>query len=132
MIASGGSFVGISSIAAIQVPGESVAYAVSKAGLSMLVRTIARDFAADGVRANVVCPGWVRTEMADQEMAELGEVIGADVGARGFPFGAAGIAHPRAPRLAIRAGAERAQHVGVEQGVGHARLSQGRCHAVGH
>lgn len=79
LIASGGSFVGISSIAAIQVPGESVAYAVSKAGLSMLVRTIARDFAADGVRANVVCPGWVRTEMADQEMAELGEVIGADV-----------------------------------------------------
>jgi meso-butanediol dehydrogenase / (S,S)-butanediol dehydrogenase / diacetyl reductase len=79
LIATGGSFVGISSIAAVQVPGESAAYAVSKAGLSMLVRTIARDFAADGVRANIVCPGWVRTEMADQEMAELGEAIGTDV-----------------------------------------------------
>jgi meso-butanediol dehydrogenase / (S,S)-butanediol dehydrogenase / diacetyl reductase len=28
------------------------------------------------VRANVVCPGWVRTEMADAEMAEFGAPLG--------------------------------------------------------
>jgi NAD(P)-dependent dehydrogenase (short-subunit alcohol dehydrogenase family) len=40
------------------------------------VQSIARDFGPAGVRANVVCPGWVRTEMADSEMAEFGEPHG--------------------------------------------------------
>ncbi|MGY1813351.1 SDR family NAD(P)-dependent oxidoreductase [Blastococcus sp. SYSU D00820] len=72
----GGSVVAVSSIAALRAPGESAAYAVSKAGLVMLAQTVARDFAARGVRANVVCPGWVRTEMADEEMAEFGGPLG--------------------------------------------------------
>ena len=72
----GGSLVAVSSIAALRAPSESAAYAVSKAGLVMLTQTVARDFAARGVRANVVCPGWVRTEMADEEMAEFGGPIG--------------------------------------------------------
>jgi NAD(P)-dependent dehydrogenase (short-subunit alcohol dehydrogenase family) len=38
-----------------------------------LVRAIARDFGRAGVRCNAVCPGWVTTEMADQEMDELME-----------------------------------------------------------
>ena len=72
----GGSLVAVSSIAALRVPSESAAYAVSKAGLVMLAQTVARDFAARGVRANVVCPGWVRTEMADEEMAGFGSPLG--------------------------------------------------------
>lgn len=44
----------------------------------MLVQTIARDFGGAGVRANVVCPGWVRTEMADAEMADFGAPLGLD------------------------------------------------------
>ena len=72
----GGSLVAVSSIAALRAPSESAAYAVSKAGLVMLAQTVARDFAGRGVRANVVCPGWVRTEMADEEMAEFGGPLG--------------------------------------------------------
>jgi NAD(P)-dependent dehydrogenase (short-subunit alcohol dehydrogenase family) len=75
----GGSLVAVSSIAALRAPSAAAAYAVTKAGLVMLVQTIARDYASTGIRANVVCPGWVRTEMADEEMTELGAGLGLDV-----------------------------------------------------
>jgi meso-butanediol dehydrogenase / (S,S)-butanediol dehydrogenase / diacetyl reductase len=44
-------------------------YAATKAGLTMLTQSLAVDHAGDGLRANVVCPGWTITEMADSEMA---------------------------------------------------------------
>lgn len=77
--ASRGCFVGIGSIAGLRVPAGASAYAVSKAALGMLVSTLAVDEGPHGVRANVVCPGWVRTEMADAEMAEFGSGLGLDV-----------------------------------------------------
>jgi meso-butanediol dehydrogenase/(S,S)-butanediol dehydrogenase/diacetyl reductase len=40
-------------------------YAVTKAGLTILTRSLAVDHAHEGLRANVVCPGWTVTEMAD-------------------------------------------------------------------
>jgi meso-butanediol dehydrogenase / (S,S)-butanediol dehydrogenase / diacetyl reductase len=73
-----GSLVAVASIAALRAPSGSAAYAVSKAGLVMLAQTVARDFGGRGVRANVVCPGWVRTEMADEEMAAFGTPYGLD------------------------------------------------------
>lgn len=79
LAAAGGALVGVSSIAGLQPPMAAAAYATSKAGLAMLVRSIARDYGGQGVRANVVCPGWVRTEMADAEMSEFGSTIGAGV-----------------------------------------------------
>ncbi len=74
--ATSGSFVGIGSIAGLRAPREASAYAVSKAALGMLIQTIAVDEAQHGVRANCVNPGWVRTEMADAEMAEFGDSLG--------------------------------------------------------
>jgi NAD(P)-dependent dehydrogenase (short-subunit alcohol dehydrogenase family) len=76
LVASRGTFVGVSSIAALRSPLSTAAYSTSKAGLIALVQSIARDFGPSGVRANSVCPGWVRTEMADQEMAEFGGPFG--------------------------------------------------------
>ncbi|MFI6291451.1 SDR family NAD(P)-dependent oxidoreductase [Nonomuraea sp. NPDC050790] len=78
LIAGSGAFVAVSSIAALRAPAGAAAYAASKAGLTMLTQTIAADFGPQGVRANVVCPGWVRTEMADEEMREFGEPLGLD------------------------------------------------------
>jgi NAD(P)-dependent dehydrogenase (short-subunit alcohol dehydrogenase family) len=74
-----GAFVSVSSIASLRVTEGAAAYSVSKAALTMLTMTLARDFARQGVRANVVSPGWVRTEMADGEMAEFGEPLGLSV-----------------------------------------------------
>jgi len=67
LIASRGSVVGVSSIASLRSGYGMAAYAASKAGLTALVESIAFDYAADGVRANVVCPGWILTEMEAAE-----------------------------------------------------------------
>ena len=73
-----GSIVAVGSAAAFQSGPESVAYCTSKAALVMLVQCIAVDFGPQGVRANAVCPAWVRTPMADALMTELGEQHGTD------------------------------------------------------
>ena len=67
-----------SSAAGIRASPDSLAYCASKAGLAMLTQCIAVDHGPEGVRANCVCPGWVRTPMADEEMAALGERLGTD------------------------------------------------------
>lgn len=54
-----GSFVGNS----VGLPGMS-AYAAAKAGLMGLVRGIAADYGAAGIRANALLPGGTATEMA--------------------------------------------------------------------
>ncbi|NEQ86368.1 MAG: SDR family oxidoreductase [Moorea sp. SIO2I5] len=61
----GGIIVNISSRAAHRgdTP-EYIHYAASKAALSNLTKSIARNFAADGILAYSICPGFVDTEMA--------------------------------------------------------------------
>jgi meso-butanediol dehydrogenase / (S,S)-butanediol dehydrogenase / diacetyl reductase len=67
-----GAIVNVASVAALFAgPGEPQ-YAVSKAALVMLTKSLAVTLGPRGVRANAVCPGWVRTPMADTEMAALG------------------------------------------------------------
>ena len=53
-------------------------YCASKAGLAMLTASIANDYGPKGVRANCVCPGWVRTPMADEDMDEIAARWGTD------------------------------------------------------
>ena len=70
----GGIIVNIASRAAFR--GDSpdhTHYAASKGGMIALTRTIARGFAADGVTAFAVAPGFVRTEMAEEFFAIHGE-----------------------------------------------------------
>jgi len=66
-----GAIVNVASVAALVAgPGEPQ-YAVSKAALVMLTKSQAVTLGPRGVRANAICPGWVRTPMADAEMAAL-------------------------------------------------------------
>ncbi len=55
----GGNVVFVSSINALLGGFSEVAYSVSKAGLHALARCLTADYAGDGVRFNVVCPGSV-------------------------------------------------------------------------
>ena len=71
-----GSVVVISSIAGLAAAPESVGYVTAKHGLIGLARSMARDFGPRGVRVNTVCPGWVRTPMADEEMDQLAALRG--------------------------------------------------------
>jgi meso-butanediol dehydrogenase / (S,S)-butanediol dehydrogenase / diacetyl reductase len=73
LLAGGGAIVGVASISAVRASGGIAGYNATKAGLTMLLQSVAIDYGPRGVRANVVCPGWTRTEMADEEMAALGE-----------------------------------------------------------
>jgi meso-butanediol dehydrogenase / (S,S)-butanediol dehydrogenase / diacetyl reductase len=78
LISARGAIVTVSSLAGLRADPASVAYCSSKAGLIMLTQCIALDYGPAGVRANCVCPGWVRTAMADAAMDELGELRGVD------------------------------------------------------
>ncbi|GGV39265.1 SDR family NAD(P)-dependent oxidoreductase [Streptomyces spectabilis] len=63
-----GSVVAVASVSALRNGVGNAAYATSKAALLQLCRSVAVDYGALGVRANTVCPSWVRTEMADRRM----------------------------------------------------------------
>lgn len=72
LISSRGAVVGVASAAALRATAGIAGYDATKAGLAMLVQSVAVDYGPQGVRANAVCPGWTRTEMADTEMSEFG------------------------------------------------------------
>lgn len=66
-----GSIVLVGSIASLAAGPEVCGYTTAKHALIGLVRSLARDYGPGGVRVNAVCPGWVRTPMADEEMQPL-------------------------------------------------------------
>jgi meso-butanediol dehydrogenase / (S,S)-butanediol dehydrogenase / diacetyl reductase len=74
-----GAVVPVASVAALRASSGMGGYAVTKAGLVMLTQSLAVDHAHQGLRANVVCPGWTVTEMADEEMAAFGASRGLAV-----------------------------------------------------
>ncbi len=73
LISARGNIVFLSSIAGLFAGPGVVGYVTTKHALIGLTRSVARDYGHLGVRANAVCPGWVRTPMADEQMAILCE-----------------------------------------------------------
>ncbi|MGP3534529.1 SDR family NAD(P)-dependent oxidoreductase [Microbacterium sp. RD1] len=71
-----GSVVVVSSLAGLAAGPSTLGYTTAKHALIGLTRSIARDYGNDGVRANAICPGWVRTPMADAEMDEFAAAAG--------------------------------------------------------
>lgn len=51
-------------------------YVTAKHGLLGLARTVAKEAAAYGVRANVICPGFVRTPLVDKQIPEQAKELG--------------------------------------------------------
>jgi NAD(P)-dependent dehydrogenase (short-subunit alcohol dehydrogenase family) len=66
-----GAIVFVASIAALAAGPQVCGYTTFKHALLGLTRSLARDYGPQGVRVNAVCPGWVRTPMADEEMQPL-------------------------------------------------------------
>lgn len=68
----GGSIINISSIEG-QTPGMGLGiYSISKASLIMATKVLAREWGADRIRANVICPGLVRTKFSEALTANQG------------------------------------------------------------
>lgn len=76
LIASRGNVVNVASVAAFHASPHTTSYAAAKAALVSYTRSLAHAHGGDGVRANCVAPGWVRTPMSEMEMRLAAEANG--------------------------------------------------------
>lgn len=68
LIARGGNIVALASIAGLFAGPDAAGYVTMKHACIGLAKSLARDYGRKGVRTNTVCPGWVTTAMADEQM----------------------------------------------------------------
>jgi 3-oxoacyl-[acyl-carrier protein] reductase len=61
----GGAIVNMGSVSSFLALRETPAYTASKAGLLGLTRALADKWAPDGIRVNMVAPGFIRTRMTE-------------------------------------------------------------------
>lgn len=75
---SRGNIVMVASVAGVCAgPSDSFVYAISKGGLVNMTRGLAIELAADAVRVNAVCPGYIDTPMIAAENAATGGQVHA-------------------------------------------------------
>jgi NAD(P)-dependent dehydrogenase (short-subunit alcohol dehydrogenase family) len=58
-----GNIISISSIDATTTPACQVHYTATKAGISMMTKALAIEWAKHGIRVNAIAPGWVLTDL---------------------------------------------------------------------
>jgi NAD(P)-dependent dehydrogenase (short-subunit alcohol dehydrogenase family) len=67
----GGSIINIGSYDGFLADPNFTAYCASKGAVQALSRSVAIDLGKDKVRCNVICPGWIETEMLTDYIAHL-------------------------------------------------------------
>ena len=72
----GGAVIFMGSVHSKEASKLKAPYVTAKHGLLGLCRVIAKEGAAHGVRANVVCPGFVRTPLVDKQIPEQAKELG--------------------------------------------------------
>jgi 3-hydroxybutyrate dehydrogenase len=71
-----GSIVYMGSVHSREASVLKAPYVTAKHGLMGLVKVVAKEGAKHGVRANIVCPGFVRTPLVDKQIPEQAEALG--------------------------------------------------------
>jgi NAD(P)-dependent dehydrogenase (short-subunit alcohol dehydrogenase family) len=84
----GGSIVATASVAGLAGVPHLPAYAASKGGVIALVRQLAIEYAAWGIRVNAICPSTVPTPLVAEAYRERG--ISMEARAKRFPLGRMG------------------------------------------
>jgi 3-hydroxybutyrate dehydrogenase len=72
----GGSIIYMGSVHSKEASLLKSAYVTAKHGLIGLCKVVAKEGAKHGVRANVVCPGFVRTPLVDKQIPEQAKELG--------------------------------------------------------
>ncbi|MES2771406.1 MAG: 3-hydroxybutyrate dehydrogenase [Pseudomonadota bacterium] len=72
----GGSVIFMGSVHSKEASVLKAPYVTAKHGLLGLAKVIAKEGAAHGVRANVICPGFVRTPLVDKQIPEQAKALG--------------------------------------------------------
>jgi len=72
----GGSIVFMGSVHSKEASPLKSAYVTAKHGLLGLARVISKEGAGHGVRANVICPGFVKTPLVEKQIPEQAEELG--------------------------------------------------------
>ena len=71
-----GSIIYMGSVHSKEASKLKAPYVTAKHGLLGLAKVVAKEGAAHGVRANVICPGFVRTPLVDKQIPEQAEKLG--------------------------------------------------------
>lgn len=72
----GGSIIYMGSVHSKEASPLKAAYVTAKHGLLGLARVVAKEGAEHGVRANVICPGFVKTPLVEKQIPEQAEELG--------------------------------------------------------
>ena len=72
----GGSIIYMGSVHSKEASMLKAPYVTAKHGLIGLAKTIAKEGAKHKVRANVICPGFVRTPLVDKQIPEQAKALG--------------------------------------------------------
>lgn len=79
MKARSGSIINISSVIGLTGNAGQVNYAASKSGMIGFTKSLAKELASRGVRANCVAPGYIETQMTEALPAQVKEGILAKI-----------------------------------------------------
>ena len=72
----GGSIIYMGSVHSKEASMLKAPYVTAKHGLIGLAKVVAKEGAKHGVRANVICPGFVRTPLVDKQIPEQAKALG--------------------------------------------------------
>jgi 3-hydroxybutyrate dehydrogenase len=72
----GGSIIYMGSVHSKEASVLKSAYVTAKHGLIGLAKTVAKEGGNHGIRANVICPGFVRTPLVDKQIPEQARTLG--------------------------------------------------------